>query len=82
MTSRDFCYWLMGYIEIQDASRAERPAGLTEEQRTVIKNHLNLVFVHEIDGPDPEGREQAAHDGTKPATPVKPSPKWPPTARC
>jgi hypothetical protein len=36
---------------------------LDNEQVTTIKNHLNLVFVHEIDTPDPTGKLQAAHDG-------------------
>ncbi len=60
MTSRDFVYWLQGFAELSK----EPP---TPEQWTQIKNHLNLVFVHEIDGPDPDGKLQAAHDG-KPAT--------------
>lgn len=43
MTSRDFAYWLMGFFEIAD------PKTITEEQTQMIKNHLNLVFYHEID---------------------------------
>lgn len=43
MTSRDFCYWLQGYFEIQD------PRQIDEKQLEMIKKHLNLVFVHEID---------------------------------
>lgn len=58
MTSRDFAYWLQGFIEIHGIAP-------TEAQWTIIKNHLNLVFVHEIDPsmPDPKGKLQAAHDG-------------------
>ena len=58
MTSRDFVYWLQGFAEIH--GRAP-----TDEQWAVIKNHLNLVFKHEIDPsmPDPTGAKQAAHDG-------------------
>lgn len=64
MTSRDFAYWLQGFAEIHKGSP-------TPEQWTVITNHLNLVFVHEIDPsmPDPSGKLQAAHDGK-----VKPAP--------
>jgi hypothetical protein len=36
---------------------------LDEAQIEIIKNHLNLVFVHDIDIPDPTGKFQAAHDG-------------------
>ncbi len=43
MNTIDFCYWLQGYFEV---SGDERP---TKEQVDTIKNHLNLVFRHEID---------------------------------
>ena len=43
MTSRDFAYWLQGYLEVAD------PKKIDEKQLKVIKNHLNLVFKHEID---------------------------------
>ena len=51
MKSRDFCYWLQGVFEVGELKT------LNEKQRQQIKNHLNLVFVHEIDPmtePDPE----------------------------
>ena len=57
MTSRDFCYWLQGVFEAHEVTT------LNEKQVKVIKNHLHLVFVHEIDTPDPTGALQAAHDG-------------------
>lgn len=44
MTSRDFCFWLQGLFEIgYDGD------GLEDYQVAIIKNHLNLVFKHEID---------------------------------
>jgi hypothetical protein len=43
MTSRDFCYWLQGFFEIQ------KPEVINKERTEMIKNHLNLVFKHEID---------------------------------
>lgn len=43
MTSRDFCYWLQGFMELQD------PQGLTTAQVQAVKNHLAMVFKHEID---------------------------------
>lgn len=44
MTSRDFCYWLQGALELFGTAQ-----GLTPEQLALIQKHLALVFVHEID---------------------------------
>jgi hypothetical protein len=62
MTARDFCYWLQGLFELGD------PPTLDEKQTDLIKRHLNLVFVHEIDpshsdDPKVQGALQAVHDG-------------------
>jgi hypothetical protein len=67
MTSRDFVYWLQGFAEIHGAAP-------TAAQWLTIKNHLNLVFKHEIDPsmPDPTGELQAAHDGNTGAVPLDP----------
>lgn len=46
MTSRDFCYWLQGYFEI--VGEAGRRT-FSEAQMKCIKQHLALVFKHEID---------------------------------
>lgn len=43
MNSRDFVYWLQGFLEIG------KPEVLTKEQLEMVQKHLNLVFVHEID---------------------------------
>lgn len=43
MTPENFCYWLQGFIEIAD------PKSLSEKELEMIKNHLNLVFLHSID---------------------------------
>lgn len=43
MKSRDFCYWLMGSIELGKLNE------LDKEQTQTLKNHLNMVFKHEID---------------------------------
>ena len=66
MTSRDFVYWLQGFFEVSGATT------LTSEQSAVIKNHLNLVFKHEID-PGIDGGNAikkaelaAAHTGGRP----------------
>jgi len=44
LNSRDFVYWLQGYFEISGSTNA-----LTFAQQTIIRNHLNMVFKHEID---------------------------------
>ena len=82
MTSRDFCYWLQGFFELTN------PQALSLRETTMIKQHLALVFKHEIDPsmPDPLGALQAIHDGKpilnecKPPVPFNPSnpiPNWP-----
>jgi len=47
MTSRDFCYWLQGYLEISGINA--NAGGLKPDQLVCIQKHLNLVFKHEID---------------------------------
>lgn len=52
MTSRDFCYWLQGYFEIHGNRPVQEPQStynLNESQVEMIKNHLSMVFKHEID---------------------------------
>ncbi len=44
MNARDFVYWVQGYFEILGEDKP-----LTAEQVKVIRNHLNMVFKHEID---------------------------------
>ena len=62
-TSRDFVYWLQGFFEITEATT------VTESQVKIIRNHLNLVFKHEIDpsidGGDQETKKvlKKVHDG-------------------
>lgn len=59
MTSRDFCYWLQGFLELRD------DASITAEQAKCIQRHLALVFVHEIDPsagpPEHQAKLDAAH---------------------
>lgn len=53
MTSRDFCYWLQGFFEIQSVPRPANSAAvavsLTSEQVDTVRRHLAMVFKHEID---------------------------------
>ena len=61
MTSRDFAYWLQGYFEITDTKT------INKEQTQIIKNHLNLVFKHDIDKQyTPGDGSQEIHDGKIP----------------
>lgn len=71
MTSKDFAYWLQGFFELSDANTP-----LTEKQVQTIKNHLRLVFLHEIDpsySDDPTVQKifQNIHDGKQPLYNVK-----------
>lgn len=38
MTPENFCYWLQGFFELNQAG------SITPEQAGIIKNHLELVF--------------------------------------
>lgn len=63
MNSVDFCYWLQGHFELTNSN------DLSPEQVRVIRNHLNLVFKHEIDPiresetTTPKAVLQNTHDG-------------------
>lgn len=67
MTSRDFCYWLQGYFEIEAERAGEKAPALGSDQVKSIKKHLALVFKHEIDpsaGPPAHQAElDAIHHG-------------------
>jgi hypothetical protein len=43
MNTIDFCYWLQGYFEVSGDTE------ISSEKVEIIKNHLDLVFKHEID---------------------------------
>ena len=54
MTAVNFAYWLQGFFEL--SSTQQQANMLTIEQINIIKRHLALVFVHDIDpnaGPKP-----------------------------
>jgi hypothetical protein len=58
MTSRDFCYWLMGIFE---GRPAQEGLSLNVEQTSTIRKHLNLVFLHEIDPSFPVEKQAMAN---------------------
>lgn len=51
MTSRDFCYWLQGVLEVTN------PDQLNKHQVNLIRKHLNMVFIHEIDPSFPQEQQ-------------------------
>lgn len=60
MTSRDFAYWLQGFLEIRGED-----GPLTAAQVGIVQRHLAMVFVHEIDpsmgGPKEQSKLDAIH---------------------
>jgi hypothetical protein len=60
MTSRDFCYWLQGYFEVNDVGKNNQRQPLSVDQVDCIKRHLSMVFAHEID--PSMGDEQHQHN--------------------
>lgn len=70
MTSRDFCFWLQGYFEVRGAGTSPGvmdPCELDVDQVAVIRRHLALVFLHEIDpsagSPAHQEKLNEAHGG-------------------
>lgn len=58
MTSVEFCYWLQGVFEVTDVK------SLDEKQTQIVKDHLNLVFYHEIDNKYADkAKAQVIHNG-------------------
>jgi hypothetical protein len=62
MKSRDFCFWLQGYLEITAADASPMNEPLTSAQVNCIRKHLALVFVHEIDPTMSEPAPKTPHE--------------------
>ncbi len=64
MTARDFCYWLQGFFEIDEANPPV--GGLTPLQVEAVKRHLSMVFAHDIDpkagGPEVQKKLSDIHN--------------------
>lgn len=60
MKSRDFCYWLQGLFEVGELTE------LNAKQVATIRQHLNMVFIHEIDPSFPVDQQQALDEAHKP----------------
>lgn len=78
MNSRDFAYWLQGFFELTK----DKGEGLTPEQTDLVKRHLNLVFVHDIDpsmGPkEHQDKLNLIHNKPWPTTEEEALAKWGP----
>lgn len=76
MKAVEFCYWLQGLFEVAE------PTELNAKQTDLIKRHLNMVFIHDIDKTYPEGQQKLLDDahGAQKATSVFGD--RPPGARC
>ena len=51
MKATEFCYWLQGFIELDD------PYELDHRQLELLKKHLQLVFIHDIDPSYPKEQQ-------------------------
>jgi len=59
MTSRDFCFWLQGYFEIDSALDPDITNGLPAEKVRIIKDHLQLVFEKVTPDRNPEIKSES-----------------------
>ncbi len=74
MKSRDFVYWLQGYFEITvDIAGSPSQFGMNAAQLQIIKNHLNMVFIHEIDPSMGDKEEQTKLDAAHQAANLQPA---------
>ncbi len=79
MTSRDFCYWLQGFFEINGSDSANTKP-LNFDQIAMIQRHLALVFKHEIDPSFPAEQQAELNEIHKPSKPGFVD--YPPGVRC
>jgi hypothetical protein len=56
MTDQQFVYWLQGFVELQETDRP------SEQQWTIIKDHLQLVFSKETPNRRPWGDQVVIKD--------------------
>ncbi len=65
MKTAEFCYWLQGFFELSP----DKKKGLSADQTEMIRRHLALVFIHDIDpkqgGDELQEALQKIHDGPK-----------------
>lgn len=73
MTSRDFCYWLQGFFELEESGPKPPEYALTlnSSQTDMIRKHLAMVFKHEIDPSMGDKKHQAELDALHDDKPLK-----------
>lgn len=67
MKAVEFCYWLQGVFEVADLR------ALDEKQTDLVKRHLAMVFVHDIDPSYPEGQQAKLNELHSPNSHLKPT---------
>lgn len=60
MKAVEFCYWLQGVFEVAKVT------SLDAEQTDLVKRHLAMVFVHEIDPSYPAAQQPALNAAHRP----------------
>lgn len=58
MKATEFCYWLQGMFELSGNSLQT----INAEQLEIIKKHLNMVFIHDIDPSYPASQQQQLNE--------------------
>ena len=75
MKATEFCYWLQGMFELTNVKE------LNAEQTEMVRKHLAMVFVHDIDPSYPE-KQQSALDALHQGQGHGPAVKSDPIYRC
>lgn len=83
MTATEFAYWLQGFFELSAAS-IDGVVPLSAAQVDIVRRHLAMVFVHDIDPKAGDEKAQATLNAIHaPKFPVYPSaPTGGGTPRC
>ena len=63
MKTTEFCYWLQGMFELNN------PVTLNEQQTQIIKQHLAMVFIHDIDQSYPKEQQEKLNQSHNPHHP-------------
>lgn len=77
MRADQFAYWLMGFFELCKAGNGDVQT-INAEQTQTIKQHLSLVFLHDLDPKEATETGKTAeelqkiHDGPRPQRPRPP----------
>lgn len=56
MKATEFCYWLQGVFEVAKLTE------LDADQTALVKQHLHMVFIHDIDPSYPKDQQEALNN--------------------